>query len=550
MPNLVLRNGTIYTVDKARSWAQALAIVDGKIAYVGSDADLEPYITPASEVIDLDGRMVLPGFIDAHAHPSANVELTAGVNLHGPGSREAYEAAIADFARRRPDAEVIRGSGWDNTVFPIVGPDKAILDALVPDRPVALFSSDGHSIWANSPALRRAGITADTPNPPGGIIQHDPVTGEPTGTLRESAGDLVTKALPDYTPEEYQAGLVAYQEMAARMGITTAFDAMLEPHTIRAYEALEVGGRLAMRFRGGVLITPDGEAEQVSAAAEEQASHIHPYFKINAGKLFIDGVVEGGTAFLLEPYANIPASCGEPIWSPDDLNTIVAALDAAKLQAHVHAIGDAAARITLDALDYARKINGKRDSRHTLTHLQLVAPEDIARFAPLGAVAVLQPFWFNVGDYYWRLEVPFLGKERADGEYPMRSFIEAGAVVACASDYPVTVPCSPLIGIQVGINRAEVGATIDPDAPIAPGGKGVLGAAERGSLADLIAGYTINGAYANFMEDEVGSLEVGKQADIVVVERNLFEIPTTDIAGVRVLMTLVGGEVVYRAPEW
>jgi predicted amidohydrolase YtcJ len=547
MSNLVLRNGAIYTVDKARRWAQALAVADGKIAYVGSDAGVEPYIEPSSEVIDLEGRMALPGFIDAHAHPSANVELTAGVNLHGLGSREAYEAAIAEFVRRHPDAEVLRGSGWDNTVFPIVGPDKAILDAIVPDRPVALFSSDGHSVWANSLALEQAGITADTPNPPGGIIERSPATGAPTGTLRESVGDMVMHALPDYTPEEYQDGLIAYQEMAARIGITTAYDAMLEPQTIRAYETLEADGRLRMRFRGGVLITPEGGPGQVAAAVEAQARHTHPYFQIHAGKLFIDGVVEGGTAFLLEPYANIPESCGEPIWSPGGLKAIVAELDAAGLQVHVHAIGDAAVRVTLDALAHARAVNGERDSRHALTHLQLVAPEDLARFAPLGAVAVLQPFWFVVGDYYWKLEVPCLGKERTDREYPMQSFIESGAVVACASDYPVTVPCDPLIGIQVGVNRSEVGATIDPDASIPSGGKGVLGSAERGSLADLIAGFTLHGAYANFMESEVGSLEVGKQADIVVLDKNLFEIPTTDIAGTRVLMTLVDGEVVYSA---
>jgi predicted amidohydrolase YtcJ len=302
-----------------------------------------------------------------------------------------------------------------------------------------------------------------------------------------------------------------------------------------------------MRFRGGVLITPEGGPGQVAAAVEEQARHTHPYFQIHAGKLVIDGVVEGGTAFLLEPYANMPESCSEPIWSPDALKAIVAELDAAGLQAHVHAIGDAGVRVTLDALAHARAVNGERDSRHALTHLQLVTPEDVARFAPLGAVAVLQPFWFVVGDYYWKLEVPCLGKERADREYPMQSFIEAGVVVACASDYSVTIPCDPLIGIQVGVNRSEVGATIDPDAPIPPGGKGVLGPAERGSLADLIAGFTLHGAYANFMENEVGSLEVGKQADIVVLGKNLFEIPTTDIAGARVLMTLVDGEVVYSA---
>jgi predicted amidohydrolase YtcJ len=217
------------------------------------------------------------------------------------------------------------------------------------------------------------------------------------------------------------------------------------------------------------------------------------------------------------------------------LNKLSSNLDREKVQIHVHIIGDAAARITLDALEYAQKINGARDSRHAITHLQLVAPEDIQRFKQLAVIGLPQPFWFSVGDYYWQLALPYLGKERADSQYPMRSFIEAGVIMASASDFPVTIPFDPLIGIQLGITRSEIG--VEPEE--------ILWPEERVTLEEMIATFTFNGAYANFLDNETGSLEVGKQADIVVLDQNLFEIPATEISQTKVQLTLVNGNVVF-----
>jgi predicted amidohydrolase YtcJ len=538
MANLVLKNASIYTVDSEQSWAQVLAIADDKIVYVGTDAGVEPYIDSDTLVIDLDGKMVLPGFVDAHAHPSYAMDYVGNISLYGLGTLEAYQAAIAKFVEDHPDRQVYRGSGWADSLFPNLGPSKEILDALIPDRPAALVSYDGHSRWVNSVALKRAAITKDTPDPAGGRIERDPDTGEPSGVLRETAMKLVDKVIPDYSLEERKSALLAYQDMATRVGITLSHDAMLDADCIAAFNALAEDGQLTMRFRGSVTMDPDQDIQpQIETVLAERSKNTHPYFQTNAAKIFVDGVVEGGTAYLHEPYAHKPEFRGEPIWEPDILNYASVSLDKKKVQIHLHVIGDAAARITLDALEQARVLNGKRDSRHLVTHLQLVKPEDIQRFKQLDVVGVPQPFWFKIDEYYDELALPYLGKERADIQYPMKSFIDAGVVMASASDFPVTIPFDPLIAIQRGMTRS--GPDEDADK--------VLWPEERVSLEDMIRSFTYNGAYANFLENETGSIEVGKQADIIVLDQNLFEIPTSEITETKVLMTLVDGKEVFRA---
>jgi predicted amidohydrolase YtcJ len=247
--------------------------------------------------------------------------------------------------------------------------------------------------------------------------------------------------------------------------------------------------------------------------------------------------VEGGTAYLHEPYAHKPDFRGEPLWEQAKLNELCRAADRENLQIHIHAIGDAAIRMSLDALDYARLKNGKRDSRHMITHLHIVDYADVPRFAMLGVVGVPQPFWHVKGEYFREIEAQYLGLERAEKEYPMKSFLDAGVTLASASDYPVQVPSPPLVGIMLGVLRCIPG---DPDP------NEILGPQERMTLPDMIASFTINGAYANFLEDETGSIEVGKKADLVVLERNLFEIPTEEIGDVNVLMTMFEGRAVHR----
>lgn len=537
-PNLIFINGSIYTVNKGYLWAEAFAISGDRVIFVGKDKDAEKLINSGDEVIDLDGKMVLPGFIDSHAHPSDAIDLLENISLYLLESVDDYRKTIQRFIEKHPEREVYQGSGWNNILFPSQGPHKEFLDSLIPHKPISLVSYDGHSLWVNSKTLEQAQITKETKNPTGGVIERDPETGEPNGTLRETAMKLVENVIPDYTLEERINTLWSYQAMAFRAGVTTCHDAMLDEQSIAGYKALKSDGLLQMRFRGAFTIEPDQPAEeQIEMLLRERSRNSHPKFQTNTAKIFVDGVVEGGTAFLLEPYHHIPDFYGELIWNPDELKNVCAAIDKEQIQIHLHVIGDAAARIALDALEYAQLLNGMRDSRHLITHLQLVAPEDILRFQKLGVIGVPNPFWFKVDDYYETLSLPFLGKDRADREYPMKSFIEEGVLMASASDFPVTIPFDPLIGIETGITRMAIGGS----------DKNILWSEESVSLEEMIASFTINGAIANFLEEEIGSLEVEKKADFIVIDQNLFQIPTIEIAKTKVLRTFVDGKEVFNA---
>jgi len=549
--DVVLKNGVVYTVDPQRSVAEAVAVNGKDIIYVGTTSGAADFVGPQTEVIDLAGKMVLPGFIDSHAHVSATINEDDSVMLYHLDTPADYTAAVKEFAAGHPDLSVIYGHGWNNEVFPPAGPLKEDLDCVVADRPVSLMSNDGHSIWVNSRALEMAGITSDTPCPTGGMIEINPATGQPSGTIRETARDLVQNVLPPYTVEQLETGIRDFMREAARVGITSVHDPMLllpdadgqlngygsARNSIPAFEDLVKMSELTCRVRGTILTDPTKGDSQVPALVAACREQNNPLFQISGAKVFVDGVVEGGTAFLHEPYAHKPDFRGEPLWQQEQLDALFRAVDRENLQIHIHAIGDAAIRMSLDALAFARQQNGQRDSRHLITHLHVVDYADIPRFAELGVVGVPQPFWHVKGEYYWGLEARYLGLERAEKEYPMKSFQDAGVILASASDYPVQVPSPPLVGIMLGVLRCIPG---DPDP------HEILGPGERMTLADMIASFTINGAYANFMEDETGSIEVGKRADLVVLERNLFDIPTEEIGDVNVLMTMFEGQAVLR----
>ncbi|MGB2963913.1 MAG: amidohydrolase [Anaerolineales bacterium] len=538
---LVFKNGAIYTVNKDRSWAQSIVINTDQIVFVGTNKNAESYIGTDTLVVDLDGKMVLPGFIDSHAHPSHAMDLVGNISLYAGESPEEYLKIISVFIEHHPGRDFYRGSGWADTFFSTLGPKKEMLDAIIPDRPIALVSYDGHSMWVNSETLKRAGISKDTPDPDGGRIEKDPASGDPSGTLRETAFKLIKEVIPEYSLEERKNALLAYQEMATAVGVTLVHDAMLDSESITAYNELAGGDQLKMRFRGSITMESDQEiAPQIKRIISEKERNTQPYFQTQSAKIFVDGVIEGGTAYLLEPYAHKPDFRGEPIWSPELLNKTSAALDKKKIQIHLHVIGDAATRITLDALEHAREKNGAWDSRHSVTHLHLVDPSDIKRFKELEIIGIPQPFWFKVDDYYHELALPYLGLERADRQYPMGSFLDAGVVMASASDFPVTIPFDPLIAIQTGITRSS---TEDSS-------QGVLWPEEKASLEDMIVSFTYNGAYANFLEDELGSLEVGNKADLIILENNLFEIPADQIAKTKVLLTMIDGNVVYQESEF
>ena len=537
--SLILKSGFIYTVNGQRTVAEAIAIKDGKFIYVGSNSEINKYVGKETKIIDLDKRMVLPGFFDSHCHPAYGAaHQLFDVMFTGLNSIAEYQKAIKDFAAKHPDAKFIKGRGWKNTLFGKTGPDKKLIDEIIRDIPVALDDEGGHASWVNSKTMELAGITKETKDPRSGVIERDPKTGEPTGTLREGAANLISEIIPDYTVEQLMQALEAYQKMAAQFGITTAHDATVDAggNDFNAYKNLEKENRLAMRFRASLFVDPAKGLEQVKQLIAEREKNNGSLFQTNGAKIYIDGVVEGGTAYLKEPFKHLPNFRGVPRWETDKLYSICAELDKNKFQIHVHSIGDAATALTLDAFAYAMKKNGKRDSRNLITHIQLVDPKDILRFKELGVVAVPQPYWFMKDDYYYNLQVPYLGLKRADDEYPMESFFKAGVVVASASDYAVIIPCNPLKAIQIGITRSCLGIN-DP--------KEILWPEERATLEQMIASFTINGAYANFLENTTGSIEVGKMADLIVLDKNLFKIPVDEINKVKVILTFFGGKEVF-----
>jgi hypothetical protein len=536
--DLLLRGGAVYTVDAPRSWATAVGVKGGHIIYVGSDNVPGGIVGSGTEVVDLDGRMVLPGFQDGHVHLLAGGVELGECTLFTLESAAAIADSISACAAARPDAPWVRGAGWELTAFPDANPSSAFLDRIVKDRPAIFDAADGHSAWANSKALDLAGITRETPDPADGRIERDPRTGEPSGTLRESAIYLVTRLLPERTEPELSAGLERAQRLANEAGITSVLEAFASESYLRTYVAADLAKRLTVRVVTAVDAEPDSTGIDGLARrlGDWRKLYTTPRVRPIAAKLFQDGVIESGTAALLAPYLGRKGDAGKPIYPQPRLDSLAVALDREDWQLHVHAIGDRAIRMTLDAFAHAMEQNGPRDSRHTITHLQLIDPTDLPRFRRLGVVANFEPFWANGDEYLTRLAEPALGQPRSRWLYPIGSAVKAGAVVSGGSDWSVS-SLAPLDGIQVAITRREPSAG-GPATPWLP--------QEVVDLSVAIAMYTINAAYQNHQERETGSIEVGKLADLVILEKNLFEVAPRDIHSVRVMRTILEGRTVFE----
>ena len=535
--DLALRNGAIYTMDGARSWAETIAIDDGRLVYVGNDAGAKAYIGPQTQVVDLEGRMVLPGMQDVHVHPISGGIEANGCDLNAATNVEEYVATIKKYADEHPDEPWIKGGGWAMSAF---GPGalarKELIDAVVPDRPVILWSRDGHTVWANSKALAAAGITKDTPDPPDGRIDRDPKTGEPVGSLQEGAGSLVAEKAPPDTDATRDAGLRYAVEMLNRYGITGVQDASVNAEDLKTYHRLDDAGELTLHVVGSIWWERDKGLEQIEDIKRLRSEYSSGRIDAGTVKIMQDGVMENYTAVVLEPY-KLPGKKdvrGIPMVEPELLKQAVTKLDADGFQVHFHAIGDGAVRQALDAVEAARTANGELGHRHHISHIQLIHPDDQPRFRKLGVVANFQPLWAYADDYVIELTLPFISKQTASYMYPIASMHKSGAVVAFGSDWSVS-SANPFEEMETAITRMDaLGKPVTAWMP-----------EERIGLPEALAAFTINAAWTNRDEKNTGSLEVGKRADLAVLDRNLFEIAATEISDTKVLVTLFEGKPVH-----
>jgi hypothetical protein len=532
--DVIFVNGAVYTMDINRSWATAVAIRDDKIVYVGFGDGVDALKGLDTRVVNLEGKMLMPSFQDVHIHPLDSGKQALTVNLEGLQTIKAYVAAVKAYADANPDDAWILGGGWSMDVFgPGARTSKKLLDTVVPDRPVFLTSSDGHTGWANSKALAAAGIDQDTRDPVSGIVDRNAETGEIIGSLQEGAMELMTPHIPPTSPEFDQRGLKYSVDLLNSYGITAITDAWVLKPSLEAYRALDDRGELTLRVVASLWWERTLGLEQI--ADFKQLRDEFTRGNINAGtvKIMQDGVLENYTGAMSEPYFVDGFPTGIPMVDPDFLKTAVTALDAEGFQVHFHAIGDAAITQCLDAVEAAIDANGNAHRRHHISHLQLIHPTDLPRFRELDVVANFQPLWAYADAYVTDLTIPFIGEERAEWMYTIRSVVNAGGMIAFGSDWFVST-ANPFPQIETAITRTDAEAD---DAPFMPH--------ETIDLATALAAFTINAAYVNGIDDVSGSIGVGKLADLIVLDRNLFAIPAKEISETKVLLTLFGGKAVH-----
>ncbi len=542
--DIVLLNGGIYTVDADRNWAEAVAIVNGEIVSVGDNEDVRRFIGDATEVVDLQGRMAMPGIHDSHIHPLEGGYEQVYCNVAEAGSVADLISALT-ACEKTHDGEWFNAVGLNLGMFGLLGPDKSILDGIAPDKYVFVDGSDGHSALVNDRVLDLVGFNAATVDPFDGVIERREGSREPNGTVRESARDVVDRMRP---PRDLATSVDAMAHAVQEMnsyGITSIYDVWVGEHEMQVYKSLDDSGELTVRVLGGIIdegVFEKHAGDDFERVLRDRGDYESKWISYNSIKFMVDGVFEGGTGALLAPYDNAPHT-GVLNRTPDDLNKRVSRFYDMGMQLHFHTMGDGAVRAALDALEFARERGSEehKSLRHTLSHVGLVDQADLPRFAALNAAASFTLVWADTSEWTINLEIPAIGRERVAKLYPIRSLLQAGAVVLGGSDWNYG-DLDPLLSIETGITRDNA------EGPSSSSEFEVFDS-ETVDLATLIDAYTINGAWQIHAEDESGSIEAGKRADLVVYDRNLFEIPPAEISEARVDLTLFDGRVVYRRPD-
>ena len=535
----ILTNARIYTVEKKQPWAESVAIKDGKIVAVGSRAAVAKYKSKATKLVDLGGKLVLPAFGDAHVHPLFGAMSRIRCPLHSGKSIADYQKLVAKCVADSPGTGTIFGVGWEDSIFPPNGvPGKEVLDAVSTTRALIFQSVGGHTYWVNSKALELAGITRDTKDPVNGSIDRDPKTGEAIGGLQERAQELVEPLIPPPTDTEIQDSVKYVAGFFNSLGIVSWNDAGVEwddkggSRMIDAYKAVKDAGKLTSYVSVSLIWNNRSGMEQLPGLLKAAARGNSLGIPTHTVKFYVDGVIPQKTAYMLAPYEG-DTSRGTPQIQPDLLKQAVTAIDAKGMYAYLHAIGDGGVRISLDAVEAARKANGAKPTHHMVTHLNVIDPADQPRFGKLDTFAQFQAQWSSWYPYMELTEAA-IGKKRMESIYPAGSILRAGGKLAYGADWPID-SANPLEGLEVAITRRTMG---DPKAR-------PLLASEGITLAQAIESYTINVATVLGIDQVTGSVAVGKNADLVVIDKDLFKISPYDISKAKVLVTLFKGKAVH-----
>jgi len=525
--DLVLFNGRVFTVEKSMPWAEAIAVRDGKFMAVGADSEIKKLIGDGTQAFDLQGKLVLPGFNDAHLHFCSGGLYLIGIDLRPAGDEKDFVRIIKEYIYKVPKGEWITGGNWDHENWPSKKfPRKELVDPVTPDHPVLLERLDGHIALANSLALKLAGITRDTPDPQGGEIVRDKQTGEPTGILRDTAADLVDAVIPPLPREKRERAIRAAVRHAQELGVTSVQDNSSR-EDLEIYQELLKSGDLGVRVNAWRNADDWADFQRLGIAA----AFGDPFLRLGTVKLFVDGSMGAGTALFFAPYADDPATAGLAIHTKEQLAALVGNADKAGLQIAAHAIGDKANAWILDAFAGAKAGNGAGSRRHRVEHAQVVRAEDVARFRELGVIASIQPS-HCIDDMRWAEKR--IGARVKDA-YRFASFLQGGVRLAFGTDWDVE-PLDPRLGLYAAVAR---------ELP-AGGPSGGWHPEEKLTLEQAIEAYTLGSAYAEFQEQTKGTITAGKLADLVVMEKNLFAIPEKDILTTPVAMTVLNGKIVFK----
>ena len=529
-PDLILVSGKVWTGDLARPEVQAIAVRSGRIVAVGTDAEIRPLAGPSTTVLDARGRRVLPGLIDAHTHMSMGGFNLLAVDLRRTKDPADLTRQLGAFARTKPPGVWLTDGAWDHEQWsPPRLPTREMLDPATGDRPTCLQRQDGHMIVCNSLALKLAGITRETPDPPGGVIVRDP-SGQPTGVLKDAAMDAVNRVRPARTPEELDTALRAAMTEAARVGVTSVQDLPGDPGDLAAWRKLRDAGALTVRvnYRPSLTNWPAARDARMRIRQDE-------WLRVGGVKGYADGSLGSSTALFELPYTDDPKNRGVFAAEAIPLSRMeerVAGADAAGLQVEIHAIGDRANREILDLYERVARKNGPKDRRFRIEHAQHLRPADVSRFAALGVIASMEPY-HAIDDGRWA--ETRIGTERCRTTYAFRSLLDAKARLAFGSDWDVA-PLSPILGISAAAARRTIDGK-HPDGWFPE---------QRVTVAEAVRAYTSDAAYAAFEEQEKGTLAAGKLADFVVLDRDVFAVPAAEIENVQVDQTVVGGKIVFE----